>query len=131
MPRPVLFTLCAVGMLAVAARAPASGQQGGQSDWAFVKQRAAGVPDAKRQIKSRPKTSKCAGGFDCSELTQWSSGKGGTKQSQGWNKTQELRGGKWTPTDNEFETPQSKAPARTKVQKKPDTLGRVKTRTPW
>ena len=61
MPRPVLFTLCAVGMLAVAARAPASGQQGGQSDWAFVKQRAAGVPDAKRQIKSRPKTSKCAG----------------------------------------------------------------------
>ena len=98
MPRPVLFTLCAVGMLAMAAGAPASGQQGGQSDWAFVKQRAAGVPDAKRQIKSRPKTSKCAGGFDCSELTQWSSGKAGTKQSQGRNKTQAWRGGKWTAT---------------------------------
>jgi hypothetical protein len=130
-PRPVLFTLCAVGLLAMAARAPASGQQSGQPDWAFVKQRAAGVPDAKRQIKSRPRTSKCAGSFDCSELTHWSSGQAGTRQSQGWNKTQELRGGKWSPTDNEFETPKSKAPARTKVRKKPDTLRGVKTRTPW
>ena len=130
MPRPVLFTLCAVGMLAMAAGAPASGQQSGQSDWALVKQRAAGVPDAKRQVKSRPKTSKCAGDFDCSELTQWSSGKAGTKQSQGWNKMQALRGGKWTPTDNAFETAKSKAPARTKVKKTPDTLG-VKMRTPW
>ena len=95
MLRPVLFTLCAVGMLAMAAGAPASGQQGGQSDWAFVKQRAAGVPDAKRQIKSRPKTSKCACGFDCSELTQWSSGQGGSKKSGSWNKPQALRAGKW------------------------------------
>ncbi len=131
MPRVFAIGLAVALTIAVSASAPASGQQSGQSDWAFVKQRAAGVPDAKRQIKSRPKTWKCAGGFDCSELTQWSSGQGGTKKSGSWNKTQELRAGKWAQTDHEFKTPDGNKYSRTRVQKKPDTLGRVRTRTPW
>lgn len=43
MTQSMLFGLCAAAILAIAASAPASGQQDGQSDFAFVKQRAAKI----------------------------------------------------------------------------------------
>jgi hypothetical protein len=43
---------------------------------------AEGVSKTKPQIKMRPKTSKCADGFDCSGLMQWSTSQSTSKKSK-------------------------------------------------
>ena len=79
----IRVAVCAA--LLAAASGSANSQQTNQSDSAFIQQRASGVPKPKPQIKARPKTSKCADGFDCSELTQWAASQTSSKKSRKGN----------------------------------------------
>lgn len=88
MTRPMFLIVCAVAMLVTTESGPANAGKGrpsqahvaiSQGDGRSIEGKKPGTA----QIKARPKTTKCAGGFDCSELTQWATTRGGAKKGPG------------------------------------------------